>query len=196
MWNERYSTEEYVYGTRPNRWLEERATAIPEEGRVLCLADGEGRNGVWLAEQGFEVTSVDLSKVGLEKARELADERGVEIQTVCADLAEWDLGGPWDGIVSIWAHMPSDVRAPLHRRVVDALAPGGVLILEAYRPEQLDAPGSGGPPDADLMMDTESLRDELDGLEFVVLEDATYGVDEGRHHQGESHVVRVEARKP
>ena len=195
MWNERYSTKEYVYGTQPNRWLEERAGSILEGGRVLCLADGEGRNGVWLAEQGFEVTSVDLSEVGLEKARELAGERGVEIETVCADLAEWDLGGPWDAIVSVWAHMPSADREKLHRRVVNALASGGVLILEAYRPDQLNAPGRGGPPDADKMMTVEALAAELKGLEFRALENATYEVDEGQHHQGESHVVRAEAIK-
>ncbi len=196
MWNERYSTEEYVYGTRPNQWLQERAKAIPEKGRVLCLADGEGRNGVWLAEQGFEVTSVDLSEVGLEKARELAEDRGVEIETVCADLAEWDLGGPWDGIVSIWAHMPPIIRESVHRRVVDALADGGVFILEAYRPSQLDAPGKGGPPSADLMMQADSLQQELEGLEFETLEETSYEVDEGPYHQGESDVVRAIARKP
>lgn len=195
-WDDRYSKEAFVYGTKPNRWLERNVDAFPAGGRILCLADGEGRNGVWLAERGFDVTSVDQSTVGMRKAATLADEKGVELETVTADLAEWELGEGWDGIVSIFAHMPGDVREDLHERSVAALAPDGVFLLEAYTPRQLENDGSGGPPVADLMMYANLLERELAGLDFEVLDETTYEIDEGDHHRGEAAVVRVLARKP
>lgn len=194
-WDERYSAEDFSYGTRPNAWLEANSDAFAAGGRILCLADGEGRNGVWLAEQGFEVTSVDQSAVGMTKAAALAQARGVEIETVVADLATWDLGDGWDGIVSIFAHMPGDIREGLHRRCVEALAPGGVFLLEAYTPRQLEHDGIGGPPVVDLMMYASLLERELDGLDFEVLDETTYDIDEGPNHQGDASVVRVLARK-
>ena len=105
---------------------------------MLCLADGEGRNGVYLAEQGYTVCSVDLSEMGLEKANRLAVQRGASAEAVVADLADYAVGeARWDGIVSIFCHLPSAVRASLHERVVAGLKPGGVFILEAYTPDQL-----------------------------------------------------------
>ena len=154
MWDQRYDTEEYVYGTAPNEFLVAHAARIPK-GHVLCLGEGEGRNGVWLAEQGYRVTAVDSSSVGLAKARRLAEARGVSLETVAADLAEYDLGEvAWDGIVSIFCHVPMDLRRDLHSRVVRALRPGGAFLLEAYTPRQL-ALATGGPPTAELMMDPE-----------------------------------------
>ncbi len=196
-WNERYALDGFVYGTRPNAWLEESVGALPAGGTVLCIADGEGRNGVWLAEQGFEVTSVDQSEVGMIKADALAAERGVELQTVVADLDAWDLGiEKWSAIVSIFAHMPSDIREGLHRRAVEALEPGGVFLLEAYTPRQIEGDGRGGPPVVDLMMFASLLERELKGLDFEVLEETVYTIDEGEHHTGDAHVVRVLGRKP
>jgi SAM-dependent methyltransferase len=195
-WNDRYSEEGFVYGTRPNAWLEANVSEFRPGGRILCLADGEGRNGVWLAQQGFEVTSVDMSEVGLTKAAALAEQREVELDTVVADLSEWDLGNEaWDGIVSIFAHMPGDVREDLHSRAVRALKPGGVFLLEAYTPRQLEGDGKGGPPVADLMMYASLLERELQGLQFDVLTETTYTIDEGEHHTGDAHVVRVIGRK-
>jgi hypothetical protein len=196
-WNERYAEKGFVYGTRPNVWLEENVGEFADGANIVCLADGEGRNGVWLAQQGFDVTSVDKSEIGITKADALASERGVELQTVVANLGEWDLGHEkWGGIVSIFAHMPGDLREDLHRRAVDALAPGGVFLLEAYTPRQLEGDGRGGPPVADLMMYVSLLERELEGLEFDVLTETTYTIDEGEHHSGDAHVVRVIARKP
>jgi len=114
MWNERYSAPEYVYGTEPNAFLVEAAPLIPP-GRVLALADGEGRNGVYLATRGHRVTSVDLSPVGLDKARRLAAERGVPIDTVVADLEDYVITpDSWQGIVSIFCHLPPPVRRRLY----------------------------------------------------------------------------------
>lgn len=194
-WDRRYAAPDFVYGTDPNDFLRETADRIPPGGRVLCLAEGEGRNAVHLGEMGFRVVAVDQSAVGLEKARRLARERGVLLETVRMDLGELRIEpGGWDGIVSIWCHVPSSLRRDLHRRVVEGLRPGGVLILEAYTPRQLDM-GTGGPPDADRLMTADALRRELSGLTPVILREVEREVREGRLHSGPSHVVQLVARR-
>ncbi|MEJ2457472.1 MAG: class I SAM-dependent methyltransferase [Novosphingobium sp.] len=106
MWDERFSEPGYAYGTEPNDFLKERVADL-KRGRCLCLAEGQGRNAVWLAQQGFDVTAMDQSPAGLEKARELAESRGVTIATQVGDLVDFDLGeGVWDSIVSIFVHLP------------------------------------------------------------------------------------------
>lgn len=199
MWDERYGTPEFAYGTEPNDWVRENAGRIRPGGRVLCLAAGEGRNAVFLAERGHPVTALDQSRVGMEKAARLARDSGVELTTVVADLAHHDLGrDSWAAITSVHAHMPVAIRTDLHRRVVEALAPGGLFILEAYTERQLDMPGRGGPPatQREMFMSLAGLREELAGLEFVVGREVDREVSEGRYHTGESAVVQVLARKP
>ena len=194
MWDERYSGDDFVYGTEPNDFLRSQVENIPA-GRVLCLAEGEGRNAVFLAEQGFNVTAVDQSAVGLAKARRLANQRGVEINTVVADLAEFVLeSNAWDGIVSIFAHMPAQARAHIHREVVRGLRPGGVLVLEAYRPEQLQYK-TGVPPAAEMMMDLDGLHTELAGLDFELAAETVRDIQEGPLHHGRGAVVEILARK-
>jgi SAM-dependent methyltransferase len=195
MWNERYSVPFTAYGTDPNDFLREVGGRIPD-GPVLCLAEGEGRNAVFLATLGHAVTAVDLSEVGLANAQRLAAERGVAITTEVADLASYDLGeSRWAGIVSIWAHVPAAVRSRLHAASVRALRPGGALVLEAYTPRQLERPGMGGPPTADLLMTPEVLRDELAGLRFELCEEIDREIAEGRYHRGPSATVQVLAFK-
>ena len=164
---------------------------------MLCLAEGEGRNAVFLAERGHEVTAVDASEVGLAHARDFAAKRGVAITTIAADLADFDLGrSQWSGIVSIWAHLPSAIRRPLHASCVEALRPGGALVLESYTPAHLQRPGRGGPPSEDLLMTPDALRDELHGLRFERCTEVERDVAEGRDHQGPSTTVQVLAFKP
>lgn len=197
MWDQRYSESGFAYGTEPNEFLADRAERyLPPGGKVLCLAEGEGRNAVFLARLGFLATGVDSSAVGLDKARALAEQHGVVIRTVVADLGDFDLGAErWDGVVSIWCHTPSSLRARLHRAVVAALKPGGVFLLEAYTPKQLEY-GTGGPPTADLMMSLAAVREELAGLEFIEAEEKIREVHEGKYHDGLSAVLQVTARKP
>lgn len=196
MWDARYAEAGFAYGTEPNDFLRAEATRLAPGSRVLCLAEGEGRNAVFLAGLGHTVHAVDGSAVGLQKASALAASRGVALSTEVADLADWDPGeARWDAIVSIWAHLPPPIRAALHRRVVNALAPGGLLLLEAYTPEQV-ALGTGGPPSAAMMMTPEGLRSELTGLVFERLEALEREVSEGRYHQGRSAVLQAVARKP
>ncbi|MEM6427861.1 MAG: class I SAM-dependent methyltransferase [Deinococcota bacterium] len=195
MWNQRYSAEGYAFGTQPNDFLAASFTHIPT-GNVLCVADGEGRNGVYLAEQGYQVTSVDLSEVGLAKAQELAESRGVDIRTVTADLADYDLGdAQWDGVVSIFCHLPPEIRKVHHQRITRGLKPGAALLLEAYTPAQLGR-GTGGPPNPDLLISLNMLEDELHGLEFVHALETERDIHEGRYHNGYSAVVQLIAVKP
>ncbi len=195
MWEERYGADVYLYGTEANGFLRERVDELPR-GSVLCLAEGEGRNAVYLAGTGRDVHSVDLTESGVAKTLRLAAEHGVEVGAVTADLAAHDLGvEQWDGIVSIFAHMPPLVRRDLHSRVVEALKPGGVFLLEAYTPDQIGR-GTGGPPVAEMMMSLELLRDELAGLEFVHAVEVERDVVEGIGHTGVGAVVQVVARKP
>lgn len=196
MWNERYAEAFASYGTEPNDFLREVAARIPD-GPVLCLAEGEGRNAVFLAHRGHAVTAVDLSEVGLSNAARLASERGVPLTTVLADLAEFDPGeARWAGIVSIWAHVPPQVRARLHAACVRALRPGGAFVLEAYTPRQLGRPGKGGPSAVELLMTPEGLREELSGLRIERCVEIERDISEGRFHQGPSTTVQVLAFKP
>ena len=195
MWDERYSSEEYIYGKDPNEFLANAVGKIPK-GKVLCVAEGEGRNAVFLAEQGYEVVAVDSSAVGLEKARKLAEERGVSIQTIVCDLAHFDIEPEsWDGVVSIFAHVPPQVRKELHKKIVNGLRSGGVLILESYRPDQLKYK-TGGPPSAEFMMTLEGLEEELKGLNFDYGVELDRDVVEGKFHTGKGAVVQIIGVKP
>lgn len=196
MWNQRYNEDGFAYGTEPNEFLKSEYSQIPKGGKILCLAEGEGRNAVFLAKHGYKVTAVDQSSVGLEKAKKLALENGVEIETVVADLADYELGSQvWDGIVSIAAHVPPALRKKVHAQVVDALKEDGILLLEAYTQQHLEMDGIGGPPKKELFMSLDELRIELQGLEFIVASEIQRHVSEGKYHQGNSALVEVIARK-
>jgi SAM-dependent methyltransferase len=195
MWDERYSAEEYAYGTNPNNFLEANVSSIPK-GKVLSLAEGEGRNAVFLAKQGYSVTAVDSSLVGLNKARKLAEENGVIVEFIHTDLAEYDLGeNKWDGIVSIFCPLPSSIRKQLHKKVEAALKRNGVFLLEAYTPAQLKY-GTGGGNSVDVMQSKESLSLELAGLKFKHLIELERDVVEGIYHTGIGAVVQAIAFHP
>ena len=196
MWDERYREQALTYGDKPNDFLVEQVGAL-RPGNCLCIAEGQGRNAVWLASQGFDVTAVDQSSVGMARAKERAKERGVELATKVADLAEFDLGDArWDNVVSIFGHLPSALRRDVHRRTVDALKPGGVFLVEAYTPAQIETSGTGGPSDPDMLLTADVLRSELPGLEAVLVREITREVNEGEFHTGEGAVVQFIARKP
>ena len=195
FWDQRFGQPGFLYGSEPNDFLREQAPALPR-GRALCLAEGEGRNAVYLAGLGHAVLAQDLSAVGLEKARQLAAEQGVTIETSCGDLADFEPEpGSVDLVVAIWMHLPAPLRAQVLRRAIAALRPGGHLILEGYTPSQL-ALGTGGPPVLELLMEPEALRQELAGLELLIFAEKRRQVAEGDHHRGESAVLQVLARKP
>lgn len=191
FWDQAFDSPHYKYGTEPNAFLREQAHRLPPAARVLVPGDGEGRNGVWLAAQGHDVLSVDASAVGLDKARELARQRGVALQTLQADLTAWTPEpASCDAVVLTYVHLPSQVRPTIHRRLARALRPGGWLLLEAFHPGQL-AFASGGPRDVDMLYTLAALRNDFAGLLREELgAEVLVNLDEGPGHQGPAQVVR------
>lgn len=194
MWDERYSGEDYAYGTEPNDFLRAVAPRLPV-GRTLCLGEGEGRNAVFLAGLGHEVTALDGSAVGLAKTRRLAESRGVAVWTLHTDLAQYTVEPEaWDVVVSVFCHLPPDLRRRVHEEVVAGLRPGGVFVLEAYTVRQLDL-ATGGPATAEMMMGLGGLREELAGLRLDHAVELDREIHEGRFHCGTGAVVQVLAVK-
>lgn len=190
FWDERYGAESFYYGTEPNDFLKENAKRIPPQGRVLCLAEGEGRNAVFLASLGFQVTAVDGSAVGLKKLKELAEARGVCVETQVSDLADYVIQPEsWDAVVSIWCHLPEKLRKQVHAQAVRGLKKNGVWLSEAYHPRQLHYK-TGGPSSADLMVTSEILKKELGELKFEILREMDREIQEGQGHSGISAVVQ------
>ncbi len=178
MRDERYAAEEYVYGTEPNAFLKEHAQRLA--GPVLSVAEGEGRNAVFLASLGLEVLGVDGSTVGLAKARRLAEAKGVSIDTLVVDLADYEPpAAAFGAVVSIFAHLPSRVRGRLNCLLERSLRPGGLFLLEAYRPEQLGR-GTGGPADVDMLVSRAALEAELPECEVLLAREIEREVVEGR----------------
>lgn len=193
-WDERYAQEGYLYGTEPNDFLKENFHKIPK-GKVLFLAEGEGRNAVFLARQGYEVTAMDSSAVAMKKAERLAQKNDVSITTRVADLSDFDLGQEqWDGIVSIFCHLPPPLRQTVHAKIVRALKKGGVFLAEAYTLEQLRFK-TGGPPVKELLVNLSMLRKELKGLRFIHAIEMERMVHEGQLHFGKGAVVQIIAVK-
>lgn len=194
MWDERYSTDGYVYGTEPNDFLKENFNAIPK-GSVLSLAEGEGRNAVFLAMQGYSVTAIDSSLAGIDKGKKLAKSYGVDVEFIHADLCEYDLGEKqWDGIISIFFPLESLQRKTLYKKVTNGLNEKGVFLLEAYTPDQLKY-GTGGGSCVKFMQSKETLMDELKGLSFNHFVELERNVVEGIYHTGKASVLQAIATK-
>ena len=196
-WNARYAQADYVFGTSPNAFLVSQARLLKPGQKALSIADGEGRNGVWLARQGLEVLSVDFSPVALEKALRLADRAGVRLATECADLGLWDWGsGRFDLVVGVFCQFAGPaLRDRIFQRIRESLKPGGLIILQGYRPEQLNY-GTGGPKDIGHLYTAPMLRRAFAGFEFLRLEEHDSEIHEGGGHHGMSALVDMVARKP
>lgn len=196
-WDERYAVDDFLFGREPNEFLRSQAWRLHAGQSALAVADGEGRNGVWLARQGLDVLSVDISSVALAKAQGLAAEYGVALRTEQADLAQWDFGQErFDVVVAIFIQFAAPPERPrLHAGMRAALRPGGLLILQGYTPKQIEY-GTGGPPCADNMYDAAFLRREFAGFEILHLREHEATIREGRGHSGHSALVDLVARKP
>lgn len=193
FWNERYTRDEYLYGTDPNSFLVEYSNLLT--GTVLSLSEGEGRNAVFLALRGLKVCGVDISEVALTKAKALAKSNNVEIQTEVADLSSFEPEkNSYDSVISISAHLPSSIRNNLYPLIEKCLKPNGVLLLEAYSESQL-ARNTGGPKDIDMLMSIGKLEREFPNLESILIRELERDVSEGEGHSGVSSVVQFIARK-
>lgn len=196
-WNRRYAGEEYLFGTEPNAWLQAHVGAIPAGGRVLCVADGEGRNSVWLARQGFQVQAFDIADRAVAKARQLAAGAGVHVDFSVADCDSH----PWeeaacDGVVAIFVQFADPaLRERLFANLVRSLRPGGVLVLQGYTPRQLEF-RTGGPPQLEHLYTRELLETAFAELELQVLQDYEAEIHEGQGHHGRSALIGLVARRP
>ena len=199
FWDRRYGKADYAYGTEANRFLTEQKHLLKPGMKTLVVGDGEGRNGVWLASQGLDVLSVDLSPVGLRKAEELADREKVKIKTQCADLTSWQWSkATYDLVVSIYVHFDPEVRQQMHRSMLEALKPGGLLILEAFNPKQLQYQtkyNSGGPKIAEMLYQPEMLQTDFAGGKILELTETITELYEGQYHRGKASVIRLILRQ-
>jgi cyclopropane fatty-acyl-phospholipid synthase-like methyltransferase len=195
FWDRKYADDDYFYGTTANAWLTGQADRLRPGMRALSVADGEGRNAVWLAGQGLAVTAVDASARGIAKAQALAAARGVSVDHIQADLTRWAWPtAAFDIAVAIFAHFTPEHRPAIHRRMLDALVPGGLVLIEAYSPFQ-HLHRTGGPPDLDMLYTAWRLEQDFKGAEIQELAEVTTELREGRGHNGTSAVVRLVARR-
>jgi SAM-dependent methyltransferase len=196
-WNARFGGKEYLFGTSPNAFLASQQHLLKSGQRALAIADGEGRNGVWLAEQGLQVTAVDFSPVALDKARRLANSRGVDVTFVQADLATWAWqADSFDVVAAIFIQFADPtLRTAIFHGIRRTLVPGGLLLLQGYRPEQIQY-GTGGPPHAENMYTAAMLREAFHDFEIVSLVEHDSVIQEGTGHHGVSALVDLVARKP
>ncbi|MGH6984538.1 MAG: SAM-dependent methyltransferase [Stellaceae bacterium] len=196
-WNTRFQRNDYLFGTAPNRFLASQTGHLQSRQHALAIADGEGRNGVFLAKQGLKVLSVDFSPVALAKARRLAAREGVELETECADLATWVWERErFDVIAGIFIQFAdASLRARLFQSLRDALKPGGVILIQGYRPEQIGY-GTGGPKELDHLYTAAMLRTAFAGFDILHLAEHDEVIHEGTGHDGMSALVDLVACKP
>jgi SAM-dependent methyltransferase len=197
FWDSRYAGADYAYGEAPNAFL--ASLDLPREGRALVPGDGEGRNGVFLAEHGLQVESLDLSPQGVAKARTLAARRGVTLEARVADVLAWDWPlAVYDVVALLYLHLAPPERRRLHRLTLAALKPSGRVVLEAFTPRQLErqrAGARGGPREAALLYSAEDLAADFAGSEIERLQEVDVDLREGALHSGESAVVRLVAKR-
>lgn len=200
FWDERYGGEGFAFGTVPNAFLASQAQYLKPGLRALVPGDGEGRNGVWLASQGLLVDTVDVSPLGVAKAKKLARERGVAVNAELADLLTW--GWPtadYDIVAALYVHFFDADRPRMHRAMFEALKPGGALILEAFSLRQLELKKqhhSGGPKTPDMLYSKEKLAEDFRSGSVILLEEAVTELDEGHRHKGRAAIVRAIVRRP
>lgn len=196
-WDARYASDDYVFGTAPNAFLAAQAHRLRPGMHALAVADGEGRNGVWLAGQGLHVLSVDASAVGLGKAARLAAAHGVRIDTELADLFAWDWGSErFDLIAAIFIQFAGPaLREAMFAGMRRALRPGGLLLLQGYRTAQIGY-GTGGPAQAENLYEEALLREAFAGMEILHLHPHDSVIEEGSGHRGMSALIDLVARKP
>jgi 2-polyprenyl-3-methyl-5-hydroxy-6-metoxy-1,4-benzoquinol methylase len=195
-WNQRFAGEEYIFGREPNEYLRANTPLLAPGGRALCVADGEGRNSVWLARQGFEVEAFDIAEVGVAKARKLAADADVSVAYHVAGCDDWQwAANTYGAVVAVFVQFADPaMRSRLFTHMVHALKPGGVLILQGYTPKQLDYK-TGGPGVLSHLYTAELLREAFASLQTIELVEYEADLNEGAHHSGRSALIGFVGRK-
>ena len=195
FWNERYSSKEYVYGENPNHFLKEQLEKITVPGKLLLPGEGEGRNAVYAAKLGWEVDGYDQSTAGKLKAIKLADKNNVKINYQIADLLEFTSSkDKYDVIAIIYVHLNTKLRKAFNEKIIEALKPGGKIILELFSKEQLGK-SSGGPQDLEMLYSLNEIKKDFSSLKSIILKEETINIEEGEKHSGEANVVRFVGEK-
>lgn len=194
FWNERYSEHDHVYGTAPNVFFKQELDKL-QPGKLLLPGDGEGRNGIYAATQGWDVTAFDSSDVAVKKGLHFAQEAGVTIHYQAIDAMAFEAQeNSFDAIAMVFFHLPSAIRNDFHKKAMSMLKKGGTLIMEAYNPAQLQR-DSGGPKDLDMLYTPEILQNDFGTMNITSLEMLTTELEEGDFHSGVSEVIRMVAVK-
>ena len=195
FWNERYAEKEYAYGIHPNQFLADSILKLPKHGKILFPAEGEGRNAVFAAKNGFEVAAFDLSSEGKKKADKLASDNDVKIDYRVGMLEDLNFDeASFDGVVLIYAHFPKAIRKALHQQILRLVKPNGVIVFEAFSKEQLDYP-SGGPKEVAMLFSEEEVKEEFENVDFDFIKTEIIELNEGAFHQGKGSVVRFIGKK-
>lgn len=193
-WNARYSEEGFAYGQTPNEFFKEEIDKLPV-GKILFPCEGEGRNAVYAAALRWKVEAFDISEVGKQKAINLATSFNAKINYEICNVADANFeDNTFDAVVLIYSHLPETLRIELHGKIKNWLKPGGVVILEAYNPLQLNN-NSGGPKDIQMLYSIETLVSDFHGMQFEILEEKQVELNEGKYHIGIADVVRFVGRK-
>jgi cyclopropane fatty-acyl-phospholipid synthase-like methyltransferase len=196
-WDARFSSDEYIFGTEPNVWLAQHTDLFKPGMRVLAVADGEGRNSVWMAQQGLQVDAFDISPVGIEKAKKLAQQQGVEVNFSIHGVEDYPwTTGTYDAVVAIFIQFADpETRATLFKRMKSALKPDGMILLQGYTPKQLEYK-TGGPPNLSHLYTEELLQDAFGDLDISELNAYEQVLTEGTQHHGQSALIGLVARRP
>ena len=193
FWNGKFSKADFFYGTNPNEFLASNLELIKSQKKMLCLGEGEGRNAIFFAKNGFDVTAIDASDLGLKKLENRAIEENINIKTVCMDLNFWEDKEKYDVIVASYLHMYKNEREELFKKIEKSLNIGGYFIGEFFSTKQLSY-SSGGPKDLDLLYTVEDFMGYFNLCEKNITEEIVI-LDEGIGHQGEACVIRVKIKK-
>ncbi len=192
MWDEKFSREGYFYGFEPNVFIASQTDLLVPDGKLLCLGEGEGRNAVYLAKKGFDVTALDASSIGMSKALQMAGSQGVGFKAQLLDLEQWKPTEKYDGILTSYLHLEEPLRTQAFQQAIHALNPGGYFIGEFFSIAQIPR-DSGGPKKPSLLYTVDSLNTifSMQECEIVLLQECEVPLDEGKGHQGEALVIRV-----
>ena len=196
MWNEKFSREGFLYGKEPNAFLAANEHLLRPNSKVLMLGEGEGRTACFMALKGHEVAALDASDIGLGKTKNLAEEMGVEIETIHADLSEWQSESSYNGVLTSFLHLPEPLRTEAFSHALDTLESGGCFMGEFFSVKQLSR-DSGGPKMAELLYTLASVEKifKRDDVKIIKLEECVDHLSEGSGHQGDAELIRVIAQK-
>ncbi|WP_419763651.1 MAG: class I SAM-dependent methyltransferase [Arcobacter sp.] len=194
FWNKKFSRDGYLYGTKPNQFIKNSYDNFKKSEKVLCLGEGEGRNAIFLAKEGFDVEAIDASDIGLDKLYEQSILENVEIKTSCIDINSWQPDKKYGAILFTFMHLQIEELKSLLEKIEAALNDKGFLVVEVFAKSQIEK-NSGGPKDLDLLYSIDDFRDNIKNLKIHKLEEVTVELDEGKGHQGEASVIRLIAQK-